>query len=74
MGGVMQIFIFILVILFFALLLGYIARKKGADTFYWTVMGGLFGPFAIPFILFAKPHNQSSDCKPPTFNTTEQKR
>ncbi len=49
-----QILIFILVIVFFALLLGFIARKRGADTFFWTLMGGLLGPFAVPLVFFAK--------------------
>jgi hypothetical protein len=66
----MQFFIFIIVVVFSALFLGFIARKRGADTFFWTVMGGLFGPFAIPFIFFAKPHGR----KPPTSNIEETKR
>jgi hypothetical protein len=54
----MQIFIFTLVVIFFALVLGFIARKRGADSFFWTVIGGLFGPFAVPFVFFAKSHDR----------------
>lgn len=32
----------------------YIAKKRGANPVFWSVMGALFGPFAIPFIFFAK--------------------
>lgn len=66
----MQFFIFIIVVLFSALFLGFIARQKGADAFFWTVMGGLFGPLAIPFVFFAKPKSR----KPPNSNTEETKR
>ena len=33
-----------------AFLLWNIADKRGANTFFWAVMGAIFGPFAIPFI------------------------
>jgi hypothetical protein len=32
-----------------------IARARGGNAVYWGVMGLLFGPFAIPFALRAKP-------------------
>lgn len=35
-----------------------IAKRRGAKPVFWGVMGGLFGPFAIPFALFAKPKEQ----------------
>jgi hypothetical protein len=31
-----------------------IAKSRKADSGYWLVMGLLFGPFAIPFVFFAK--------------------
>jgi hypothetical protein len=35
-----------------------IAQRRGAKPVFWGVMGALFGPFAIPFVLFAKPKKQ----------------
>lgn len=32
-----------------------IAKARGAKVSYWVLMGALFGPFAIPFVFFAKP-------------------
>lgn len=32
-----------------------IAKGRGANPVFWGVMGALFGPFAIPFVFFAKP-------------------
>lgn len=49
---------YIVCVIVFALLLGFIARKRGANSFFWTVAGGIFGPFAIPFVFFARRHNQ----------------
>lgn len=40
--------------LLFAGILYLIAAKRGAHKAYWAVMGFLFGPFAIPFVFFAK--------------------
>ncbi len=31
-----------------------IAKRRGAKPVFWGVMGALFGPFAIPFVFFAK--------------------
>ena len=38
----------------FAGLLSVIAAKRGSNKTFWAVMGFLFGPFAIPFVLFSK--------------------
>lgn len=38
----------------FAALLYYIAARRGADKFFWALMGFIFGPLALPFILLAK--------------------
>lgn len=32
-----------------------IARSRGADSWYWLLMGLLLGPLAIPFAFFSKP-------------------
>jgi hypothetical protein len=33
----------------------FIAKSRSADTVFWTVMGLLLGPIAIPFAFFSKP-------------------
>ena len=35
-----------------------IAKSRGADRWYWLVAGLLFGPFAIPFVFFARKHRK----------------
>ena len=37
------------------------ARKKGLNKVYWTTVGALFGPFAIPFVLMAKETSSTQD-------------
>ena len=37
-----------------AILLWFIADKRGANTLFWAVMGAFFGPFAIPFVFLTK--------------------
>ena len=32
-----------------------IAQSRSADRLFWTVLGLLIGPFAIPFAFFSKP-------------------
>lgn len=67
-GGIMvPVFMFTFLVIIFALLIGFIAKKRRADTFFWTLMGGLFGPFAIPFVFFAKTRGKS----PADSNLTE---
>lgn len=49
-----------LVLLF--ILLGHgLARRKGLNPVFWGVMGGLFGPLILPFILLAKPRKPSAE-------------
>jgi asparagine N-glycosylation enzyme membrane subunit Stt3 len=36
-----------------AVLLWHIAAHRGANTFFWALMGALFGPLAIPFVFLA---------------------
>ena len=31
-----------------------IARNRNANAVFWGVMGGVFGPLAIPFVLLSK--------------------
>jgi len=31
------------------------AKKRGANPVFWGVMGAIFGPLAIPFVLVSKP-------------------
>jgi hypothetical protein len=45
-----------------AYLLWSIAEKRGANTFFWAVMGAIFGPLAIPFVFLTK--NKSSKSNP----------
>jgi len=35
-------------------LLYFIAAKRNANKPFWLAMGILFGPFALPFVFFAK--------------------
>lgn len=44
----------LLLSLLFALICGFIAARRGGNRVYWTVMGFVFGPFAVPFALKAK--------------------
>lgn len=37
----------------------FVAKKRNADTTYWLVLAGMLGPFAIPFVFFAKPEWKS---------------
>lgn len=53
----------LLVLLLCVVICHYIASKRGLNPVFWGVMGGLFGPFAIPFVLVkkAKQSLDSSD-------------
>ena len=44
-----------------AVLLWFVADKRGANTFLWAFMGAFFGPLAIPFVFLTK--NKSSESK-----------
>ena len=37
-----------------AVLLWFMADKRGLNTLFWAMMGAVFGPFAIPFIFLTK--------------------
>lgn len=51
----LMLIVTLLISLAFALICGAIASRRGARPVYWAVMGFVFGPFAIPFALRAKP-------------------
>jgi hypothetical protein len=44
----------ILISAFFGALLYYMAGRKGYHKQFWLIMGILFGPFALPFIILGK--------------------
>ena len=39
----------------------YIAKGRGMKPVFWGVMGAIFGPFAIPFVLISKPETELSE-------------
>jgi hypothetical protein len=48
-------YLILLIISFcFAGILYLIADKRGSNKIFWGIMGFFFGPFAIPFVFFAK--------------------
>jgi len=38
-----------------AVLCGLVAAHRRANWVWWSIMGFVFGPFALPFVFFAKP-------------------
>lgn len=44
-----------IVIVASALICHTIAKNRGANAVFWTVMGAIFGPLAIPFAFLSKP-------------------
>jgi len=56
--------VFLLLSILLFIVLGHVlAKRKGLNPVFWGVMGGMFGPFMLPFIILAKPHNPSSEPK-----------
>ena len=43
-----------------AYLLWHIAKRRGANTKFWAIMGAVFGPFAIPFVFLTKKRSSRS--------------
>lgn len=37
-----------------------IAERRGANAPFWLIMGVLFGPFALPFVGFARKRQRDS--------------
>jgi len=50
----------ILLSAFFGALLYFIAAKRNANKPFWLAMGILFGPFALPFVYFARANKTDS--------------
>jgi len=46
--------VFILPFIISAFVCYYVAKERGASTSFWTAMGAIFGPLAIPFVFFSK--------------------
>jgi hypothetical protein len=47
-----------------AVICGLIAARRKARVAYWSVMGFVFGPFALPFVLRAKPAGKNPMSEP----------
>ncbi len=50
----------LLISLPFALAGYWVARKKGLNVRYWTILGFALGPFVLPFLLFVKKKNNGN--------------
>ena len=50
----MSLLAIILVSILFGVLFYYMAGRKGYNKPFWCIMGILFGPFALPFIILGK--------------------
>lgn len=48
----------ILISVLFGVLLYYMAGRKGYNKQFWLIMGILFGPLALPFIILGKKKNE----------------
>ena len=53
-------YLLILVTLLGVAACGYIAKRRGANVRFWIICGLLFGPFALPFVLFARPMKEKA--------------
>jgi len=53
----MYIAIFILSFIISAVICHFVAKGKGKGPVFWGVMGAVFGPLAIPFVLLSKNNN-----------------
>lgn len=47
----MYIAIFVLTFGISAVICHFVAKNKGKNPVFWGVLGGVFGPLAIPFVL-----------------------
>lgn len=50
----MYIIIFVLTFIISAVICHFVAKSKGKRPVFWGVMGGIFGPLAIPFVYLSK--------------------
>jgi hypothetical protein len=53
----MSLVVVILISLLFGALFYYMAGRKGYNKQFWLIMGILFGPFALPFIILGNKKN-----------------
>jgi len=51
----------IIISFLFGMLCYYLAGRKGYNKQFWLVMGILFGPFALPFIILGKRKEQHGE-------------
>lgn len=42
----------------------FISKSRKADTVYWSLMGLLLGPLAIPFAFFSRPRSKGKQGSP----------
>jgi len=45
---------FVFIIILSIVICHNIAKARGKEPVFWGVMGALFGPLAIPFVMFVK--------------------
>ena len=58
-GAVMIVTIAIVVVFSISIILCHIiAKKRGGNPVLWGVMGTVFGPFAIPFVIMFNPKDE----------------
>jgi len=48
----MYIAVFVLILIASAVICHFVAKRKGKRPVFWGVMGGVFGPLAIPFVFY----------------------
>ncbi|MGV7235102.1 MAG: hypothetical protein ACQ9ET_02490 [Nitrosomonadaceae bacterium] len=53
----MYIAIVIFTFIVSAIFCHFVARNRNANVVFWGVMGGVFGPLAIPFVFLSKSRN-----------------
>ena len=51
----MMVIILIILLILSAVVCHLMAKRRGVNPVFWGVMGGVFGPLAIPFVFFSKP-------------------
>jgi len=56
-----SVFFLLLGVVLFIYLGHILAKRKGLNPVFWGAMGGLFGPFILPFILLAKPRKPPAE-------------
>ena len=57
----MYIAILVLTFIVSAIICHLIAKNRKGNAVFWGVMGGIFGPIAIPFAFLSKPGNNNEN-------------